>query len=204
MSITTYSELQTAAANWLQRADLTSRIPEFISLAEAKLQRELKARDMEQKITSIAVDAEYKALPVDFLEVRYFEIESNPRQMLDFMPPETQTELYKCTSCPKTYSIVGSNFRFAPTPGTVYQSTLVYFAKIPALGTVNTQNWLLTAHPDVYLYGTLLEATAFLQNDPRIALWKGGYDEAVAKIKAQGDRGRWSGTAMATRAERVM
>jgi hypothetical protein len=31
MAITTYAELKTAAANWLSRSDLGSRIPEFVS-----------------------------------------------------------------------------------------------------------------------------------------------------------------------------
>ena len=35
MAITTYSELKTSIANFLDRDDLTSVIPDFISLAEA-------------------------------------------------------------------------------------------------------------------------------------------------------------------------
>jgi hypothetical protein len=41
MSITTYAELKTAVANWLARADLTDRIPEFILMAEDRIAREL-------------------------------------------------------------------------------------------------------------------------------------------------------------------
>jgi hypothetical protein len=39
MAISTYAELQAAAANWLVRRDLATRIVEFISLAEARINR---------------------------------------------------------------------------------------------------------------------------------------------------------------------
>ena len=51
MAIGTYDELKTAVANWLDRDDLTDRIPEFISLAEARFNRVLRLRSMETKQT---------------------------------------------------------------------------------------------------------------------------------------------------------
>ena len=42
MSITTYTELKAAIADWLLRDDLTSVIPTFISLAESQFQREIR------------------------------------------------------------------------------------------------------------------------------------------------------------------
>jgi hypothetical protein len=55
MAISTYAELQTAAANWLGRADLTSRIPEFVALAEAKFNRTLRIRDMITKDAAFSI-----------------------------------------------------------------------------------------------------------------------------------------------------
>jgi hypothetical protein len=37
MGITNYSELQTAVAKWLHRTDLTAQLPDFITIAENKL-----------------------------------------------------------------------------------------------------------------------------------------------------------------------
>ena len=51
MAITTYTELKSAVANHLARTDLTSVIPDFISLAEARLSRELETRDQEKRAT---------------------------------------------------------------------------------------------------------------------------------------------------------
>ena len=50
MAITTYSELQTAIDNWLARTDLAGRSPEFIALAEARMNRELETRSQEKRV----------------------------------------------------------------------------------------------------------------------------------------------------------
>ena len=57
MAIGTYAELQTAVANWLDRDDLTDRIPEFIALAEAKMNRNLRISLMENVSTAITMAA---------------------------------------------------------------------------------------------------------------------------------------------------
>ena len=44
MSLSTYSELKTSVANYLVRDDLTSVIPDFITLTENRLNRELRIR----------------------------------------------------------------------------------------------------------------------------------------------------------------
>ena len=54
MAIGTFAQLKTAAANWLDRSDLTDRIPEFIALAEARFNRILRTRDMETVSTAIS------------------------------------------------------------------------------------------------------------------------------------------------------
>ena len=59
MAIGTYAELKTAVANWLDRDDLTDRIPEFIALAEAKMNRNLrislKCNAHERRVTANAI-----------------------------------------------------------------------------------------------------------------------------------------------------
>ena len=57
MAISNYTELQTAVANWLDRDDLTNRIPEFISLCEARFNRTLRLRAMETLDTSVSTVA---------------------------------------------------------------------------------------------------------------------------------------------------
>lgn len=201
MSITTGAELATATANWLARADLTSRIPEFVALAEAKLFRMLRTPDMETKDAAFSITGEYVALPTGFLAARTFYLNNGTKDVLAFMPDDTQTDYFgAATGTPKYYSIVGGNFRFGPVPPSTYTATLVYF-KAPTSVSAGggAVNWILTSHPDAYLYGALLEGAGYLGDDPRIPLWTASFVNAVAQITKQGAQMRWGGNSMAVR-----
>jgi hypothetical protein len=78
------------------------------------------------------------------------------------------------------YTIEGSNFRFAPIPEGDVQ--LLYYARIPALETSDT-NWLLQKHPDIYLFGSLVEAQAFGQNIQGVQGWMSRLDQAMQELR---------------------
>ena len=200
MAISTYTELLTAAANWLSRADLTSRIPEFVTLAQARINRQVRARAMETKSTTITIDAEYEDVPADFLEAKHFYLTStSPRKTLEYMSVEEMTNSYNSSDECKYFTVVGSQFRFAPPPAGSYTATLIYHAKPATLATTTQEtNTLFPTNVDLYLYATLLEAEAFIQNDPRLAVWKQGYDEALHQINKAANNSRYGG-AMVTR-----
>ena len=71
MAITTYSELKTAVADWLNRSDLTTAIPNFISLAEAQMTRQIRHRKMVTRATA-TMDTPYFAVPSDWKETIRF------------------------------------------------------------------------------------------------------------------------------------
>lgn len=192
--------MQAAVANWLARSDLTSRIPEFITLAEAKMNRLLRVLDQETKSTSFSINAEYVNVPTSFLQVRSFMVTSGGlRYSLKYLPPEQMDDKFQSGNAPpEYYSVVGAQFRFAPVPDGTYTATLIYHITIPPMAS-NATNWLLTAHPDAYLYGSLLEAAAHIQDDPRIPLWKQGFDEAIAGITSSNNRNRWGGPGLQIR-----
>ena len=201
MAIGTGAQLATAIANWTARADLTSRIPEFVALAEAKLNRVLRTPEMETKDAAFSITGEYVAVPTGFLEERAFYHNTTDQQAITFQPPDVQTSyLVSGTGVPVYFSVVGGNFRFAPVPDATYSATLIYYKAPTTVSTGSTEtNWILTNHPDVMLYGSLLEAAAFLDNDPRVQMWAAAYSAAVAQLKQQGSRMRWGGSGMAAR-----
>ena len=76
MAISTYAELQTAIANFLARSDLTSQIPDFITLAEARMSRELETRSQEKRAqASTSASDEFISLPTDLRKIRLVKLE---------------------------------------------------------------------------------------------------------------------------------
>lgn len=184
MSITTFAELSTAVANWQSRSDLTSRIPEGIALAEAKINRKLRTKDMETKNTSFSITGEYVAVPTGFGGVKTFYLSASPKKPLELMGDNEMTKRYSTTTGkPGFYNVQGSNFRFAAPPDQTYTATLVYFLQVPALTASATTNWLLTSHPDAYLYLVNAEMCAFAKDWASASNWEAmGYkilDEIV-------------------------
>lgn len=199
MALTTYAELQTALANWLDRTDLTSRAPEFITLAEAKLNRDLRVRPM-QSVVSTTMSSSTVALPSDWLKFESIWYESSStRYELKNVPVQEYNRFDPgSTSVPTGYYIAGSTVYFTPTADSDYTVGYIYYQKIPALTDSNTSNWLLASHPDIYLYGTLLEATPYLKDYPEVPLWLAAFTQTIDQLK-KSDRDSKSGVALRAR-----
>ena len=204
MALTTYAELKTSIGDWLNRSDLTSVIPDFISLAEAQVERTLRTRQMIVRANA-SFDVQYGAVPADFLEVKSLKLTStNPQTPLSFLSIDAlDNEMTKHTASgrPKFFGIVGGQFRIVPTPDSNYTTELTYYAKLSKLSNSNTTNWLLTSNPDIYLYGALLQAAPYLQDDARIQTWATLYERALNDSQTADDRGASSGGALLTRAK---
>jgi hypothetical protein len=196
MAISTYVELQAAAANWLARDDLTLRIPEFITLAEAKFNRVLFHPRMETRTTltvnTLLTSPEFLDLPTDFQTMRMVRLPDEVgKPRLQFMS-QTQMDDYRYSrdnvaGTPVYFTIVGDQIELAPTPNEDMDVEVLYRANIPALAS-NSTNWLLTMAPDLYLYGTLLEAAPYIQNDERLSVWGSAVSIVIDQLNLLGDR----------------
>ena len=198
MAIGTFAELKTATANWLDRSDLTSRIPKFITLAEARFNRVLRIRDMEAVSTSISTVAgtrEY-SLPTRFVQMKEFHLTTDPLTPLSYITPEMMTRMQagSSKSKPQVFTIIADNVRLGPNPDAVYTTSMLYYQAFAALSDAATTNDMLTNNPDVYLYGTLLEAEPFIMNDERVPLWLAAFEKAVGDIQNQDNKDRHSGS----------
>lgn len=201
MTIGSYSDLNTAVANWTARADLTSRIPEGIVLCEAKINRYLKTRSMVTKSANFSITGEYVAVPTNFGGVKSFYLNTNPASALDFMADELMTESFLGQSGqPKAYNVQGTNFRFGPVPDATYTATLVYYLYVPALTASAATNWVILNHPDAYLYGVLAEMAVFAKDAQGAQGYWGLMYQALDQIEAQSKREVWAkGATLATR-----
>jgi len=200
MAINTYSTLSTAVANWLSRDDLTSRITEFITLAEATLNRRVRIRAMETRVTA-TVSTEYVSLPTGFLEMRNFQLNTNPKQNLRYVTPEYIDTFWAGseTGQPKVYTFIGGEIQLAPAPDGSYTAEMNYYKTLDIA--TDLTNWILTNHPNAYLYGALLQAEPFMKNDKRIATWKIMFEDAMTDLMDADIRERWGGNAMTIRGD---
>ena len=202
MAISTYAELKTAVANWLNRDDLTANIPDFITLCEARLNRVLRTRAMEGLYTAstIAGQRDYN-LPASYLQMRALRLNTSPLTVLEYVSPEIMDRVWAGSSGgkPVAYTIKANELFLGPSPGAVYTMEMDYYRKFDSLSTIITTNDMLTDNPDVYLYGALLEAEPFIKNDSRIQVWGTSFYKAITDIQDQDSKDRHSGSEMRIR-----
>ena len=200
MAINTYATLQTAVANWLDRDDLTDRIPEFIALAEARFNRILRIRMMETISTAITTDSGKKDydLPTGYVQMKEFHLTTSPVTPLAYVTPEMMFRMWVGSNQakPQVYTIITGKVSLGPTPDSTYGTSMLYYKTIDALSLDNTTSTMLTQNPDVYLYGALLEAEPFLMNDQRVQLWATAFQQALADLQEQDNKDRHSGSEM--------
>ena len=184
MAIVTYSDLQTAIANWMVRDDLTSRIPDFIDLFEARINRMLRVRQMETT-ASLTPSSGVASLPADFLEWRSLTYMGTVQNDIEYVVPSVFTELYPDTPSdtpPTIFTIVGSSINMMPIDTANTTVRLDYYATIAQLSVSNTTNWLLTAYPDLYLFGSLVEGFLYIMDPDASQMWKARADEIIQEI----------------------
>lgn len=193
MAITTYSELQSAIADWLNRTDLTAAIKDFITIAESEFQRSIRHRKMITRADA-TIDSEYSATPSDWYQSVSLILKTDPVHPLEYVTNESMNTLKSSSSAtgkPNYYTHVGTEIQTHPAPdGTGYTGELVYYAKIPALSDSNTSNWLLDLAPDIYLYGSLIQSAPYLRDDERIAVWTSYYQKAAEDLIISDQRTR--------------
>lgn len=199
MAITTYAELKSAVADFLNRDDLEAVIPTFISLAEADLNRAVRHWRMGGR-ASAEIDTQYSAIPADFLEPIRFYVTSGTTNALELI---SQAELLarkqrasNAPGRPYYYALTAGELEVFPVPDGTYTSELYYRKRIPALSDSNTSNWLLQYFPDAYLYGALVHTAPYLKDDARIQIWAGLLQNAMASINADSDKAKFGGSGL--------
>ena len=196
MALATYSDLKTTVANYLGRSDLTSQIPDFITLAEVRLSRELRIRQMltSDSISVTSGDSTI-SIPSNFLAIRDIYLDATPRATLSYLSPSAFTREARTaeTGKPVFYTMNGTEFEFAPIPDANYTAKILYYGKPTALSDSNTSNAFLANAPDALLYAALLEAEPYLMNDARVQVWGNLYNNAIANLNASDEESEYAG-----------
>ncbi len=188
-SVNNYTSLQTSISSWLNRDDLSSYLPEFVTLAEAEFNRAIRAREMlrnaDTQTSVVSV-----ALPSDFLELKHISL-TNKNQPIYYATLAELDDIRRnkaTTGQPTHAAIYNNKLELAPVPDTTYTLEIVYYQQIPALSSSNATNWLLTTYPDIYLYGALTKAAPFIGEDERVEVWRNEYQAGIAQLNAISER----------------
>jgi hypothetical protein len=199
MALTSYSDLTSTISSYLARSDLDSIIPTFVALAEQRLRRELRIRQMlvVAQATTTGGDSTV-GLPSDYLEMRDIHIAANPNGVLVY---DTPNLFYKKTIStesgqPKRYTVLASELQLGPVPDGAYVLQMLYYSQPAFLSATNASNTFLAYCPDALLYAALGEAEPYLMNDARLQTWGTLYERAIASINIADDSGEYSGQPM--------
>ena len=199
MSFSTYSELKTTIASYLARSDLTAMIPTFIQLAELRLRRELRTRQMLVVATASTTGGDSTVgLPTDFLAMRDIHVNTNPITTLAYAAPNAFYNSYRATESgkPTEYTVLATELQLSPVPDSTYTLQMLYYAKPYFMSDTNPSNVFLVNFPDALLYAALGEAEPYLMNDARLQTWASLYDRAISSITISDQSSEYSGQPM--------
>ena len=190
MALDNYDGLKTEVAGWLNREDLALVIPTFVRLLEAQVERILRVREMLVRAEGELSD-EFTTLPQDFLAIEHIVLVGvqNPKP-LEWVPMNQINALQAESSPgrPTHFSIIGDEIELSPLPAEGVVAQIAYYRAIPKLSDTQPVNWLLTRHPDLYLYGTLMQAAPYLKNDERIGTWTTALAAILEDIRLADER----------------
>ena len=209
MALDTYANLQTAVADWLSKASLTAQIPDFITLAEARLRRELKDW-LRTTLFATNVTADY-ALPAtvqDGVGVSYNDgaagAHNFPVDLISRIDYQTWMERDAGANTPAGQLafpdvdvVTGiTTLRFWPpatVTGPIANLKITVAGYLPALSNSNPTNALLRDAPDLYLFGALAESAPYLQHDERVQVWEARLSAGVRALRVSTERRLYGG-----------
>lgn len=182
MTIANYGELKTEVSAFIDRASdasFVARLPSLVALAEASIRRDVRAIDM-LSTTSSTMASGVIAQPARCIEVRTLSV--GDCGVIDYMDPFNYYARQDW-GYPSGYTINGSSILVAGGGNEEY--TLNYWQSYAAFTSDANTNWLLTNAPDIYLYGTLIHAAAYMKDVDAATSYQAVFKEAVSAVNSQ-------------------
>lgn len=205
LPIVDYPTLLAAIKNWTDRTDFDAVAPVLVGLAETRMNRDLRVREMLQRETAaLSAGVQYVDLPDDMVELKSVRpITSPPSRPLTVMTLDEQqehlSENIQTSQVPTSYAQLGNQISLSPQPTGAFALEIIYYGQIPTLTLVAPTNWIIGKWPDAYLYGSLVESAPYLRDDDRMQMWKDRFEEILNEIQAASARAEFSGGRMVNR-----
>ena len=168
MTISTFGQLKTAVANWLNRADLTAQVETFVALAEDNIRQDVRVRAMEQETTGTGGTVR---APDGLMEARMVLLDDTVQ---DYVTPNE----WAAEDNTNQYTILDGRFRFQKSGAYVIR----YWEELDPLSADGDTNWLLTNAPDVYLWASVEQGAIFVRDEQVAAIARAQYEQAVQRL----------------------
>lgn len=200
-----YAELVQAIKDYTEYEEATfvAQIPTFVRQTEERVFRSVMIPELRKNATATTVPGfPYIARPADFLSAFSFAVVDGSGNYSYLLDKDVNfiREAYPSASTlalPKYYAqfdgdddTSDGNFILGPTPNTAYTVQLHYYYDPPSIVDSST-SWLGDNAESVLLYGSLVEAYAFMKGEADLlGFYKQSYDEALAQMATVGVRSR--------------
>lgn len=155
-----------------------SRLDDLIRIAENKVNKVLRVREMETALVATLGTTGTCAVPSDYIELKNAYINTSPTRKLERKTVDWIYDKYPDRVNQGTEQFVareGANFIFGPVGTQNRVMKGIYYAKPVAM--TSTINSLFSAFPEIYLFAALSEAEPFVGRDARIPVWEGKFQQ---------------------------
>lgn len=197
MAVSTFGDLKSHIADTLNRGDLTSVIPTFVQQFESQAKRDFRLRRLTNRGTFV-VSTEEVPLPSDFAQLESWTHDGptyyGPIEIVSSAQLANAKSAYGDTGVPQFATLVARRALLAPEPDGTYNTKMTYWQSLTSLSADGDSNWLLEDSPDIYLYGSLIEAAPYLKDDERTGLWASIYETRVEAFYQNMIDRSWGGT----------
>jgi len=191
-----YTTLKSVIADYANRQDLETRIPTFIELTEARLNRDIRHWRMVKRAEAPVVGERFP-LPCDWLQTIKVTADGRPLRLADtWQVDRVDNETQNAHLGNLFFRHTGDELELYPPQENPVNFVIEYMAKVPSLSEEEPTNWLLEQFPDVYIYGAMLQVAPFLHDDARVPIWAQAYGEAVSAANVSSEKAEFSGTAL--------
>jgi hypothetical protein len=186
-----YAWLQERIKAWLKRTDLKADVPEFIRFAELEINRRLKVTAKEIEATLACVPgSRFVDLPADYgsAVALWAVIDGRRCELVPRLPEQLLVDDTLSTQ-PQYWTVDGARIGFSNPADRAYTLHLRYLRTLFLSDAVPT-NDLLTSAPDLYVYGALVQAAPFIQQDERLPMWQSKFEALMRSTAAESARAK--------------
>jgi hypothetical protein len=191
-------QLKTTLDRYLKRTDLRDLYDNWIAFTSNRIDVQLRLQEQEYRTVTVPTE-QYIALPPDYIDMRHLETSADGGWPVRFATPDqvdyrnlalNQGRIQFCT-------IVNNQLELTPSPAadSVAELEMFYFAKLPTITADSATNKVLSAYPQLYIYGCMIEASAFRQHDGDMDNYSQMWKDYAKELTDRQERGRYgSGT----------